>query len=230
MKVFLPVLLCNGREIVIVFQRISIFIGGKINKPILNETIQLYLNSIKQLCPNLSDEALAYYADKLTISELPPKYFYIQAGTVQKEMGYVSSGLLRAFYIDSSGKEITVNFAKEGNYATHYTTFGTSKPSKFYFQSIEPTVIINISYRHIQECCDKFPEMERYVRLVITEAHNSLLERMEGLLFDSAETRYQHFIAENPNLFNRVSLTDLCTYLGVERQTLTRIRKKLLTD
>lgn len=196
----------------------------------MNEVIQTYLNSIKELCPNLSGEALAYYAGKLTISELPPKHFYIQAGTIQKEMGYVSSGLLRAFYIDTSGKEITVNFAKEGNYATHYTTFGTDKPSKFYFQTIEPTVIINISYIHIQECCNRFPDMERYVRLIITEAHNSMLGRIEGLLFESAETRYLNFTAENPDLFNRISITDLCTYLGVERQTLTRIRKKLLTD
>lgn len=195
-----------------------------------NKVIGTYINSIKKLCPNITDEALDYYASKLTIPELKPKFFYIQAGAIQKEMGYVYSGLLRAFYVDGSGKEITVNFAKEGNYATHYTTFGTDKPSKFYFQTIEPTAIINISYNHIQECCDRFPDMERYVRLIITEAHNSMLGRMEGLLFESAETRYLNFTAENPDLFNRVSITDLCTYLGVERQTLTRIRKKLLKD
>jgi CRP-like cAMP-binding protein len=194
----------------------------------MNEIIQTYINTTKVICPNLTDKALDYYSSKLTFSELKPKCFYIKAGTIQKEIGYILSGLLRAFYIDNEGKEITVDFTKEGNYATHYTTFGTNKPSKFYFQSIEPTVIINISYQHFQECCDKFPELERCIRILVTQAHDILLKRIEGFLFDSAETRYLNFTTENPDLFNRVSITDLCTYLGVERQTLTRIRKKIL--
>jgi CRP-like cAMP-binding protein len=193
-----------------------------------NEIIQKYISVTKELCPKIADEALHYFTSKLTISELKPKQYYIMAGTVQKEIGYIFSGLMRTFYIDGTGKEITVDFTKEGNYATHFTTFGTNKPSKFYFQSIEQTVIINISYQHFQDCCEKFPELERCIRLIVSQAHNILLGRMEGFLFDSAETRYLNFTAENPDLFNRVSISDLCTYLGVERQTLTRIRKKLI--
>jgi DNA-binding MurR/RpiR family transcriptional regulator len=52
-------------------------------------------------------------------------------------------------------------------------------------------------------------------------------KRIEGFLFDNAETRYLDFIEENPDLFNRVSLSYLASYLGIERQSLTRIRKKL---
>lgn len=193
----------------------------------MDKTIQTYLQSVKELCPKLPNEALEYLADGLVISEIKPKYFYIQANTVQKEIGYVYSGLLRAFYIDDKGNDITVNFIREGNYATHYTSLDNPKPSKFYFQSVEPSVIINISYKHIQACCDKYPEFERYIRIIVEEGHSSILNRMEGFLFDNAETRYLNFVTKNPDLFNRVSLSDLCTYLGIERQSLTRIRKKL---
>jgi DNA-binding MarR family transcriptional regulator len=51
--------------------------------------------------------------------------------------------------------------------------------------------------------------------------------RIESFLFENAETRYLDFIKENPDLFNRVSLSYLASYLGIERQSLTRIRKKL---
>ena len=193
----------------------------------MQKIIQIYLNSVKELCPKLTKEALEYLADELVNSEIKPKYFYIQANTVQKEIGYVYSGLLRAFYIDGKGNEITVNFIREGNYAGHYTSLDNPKPSKFYFQSIELSVIINISYSHIQSCCDRYPEFEPYIRILVEEGHSSILDRMEGFLFDNAETRYLNFVTKNPDLFNRVSLSDLCTYLGIERQSLTRIRKKL---
>ncbi|BES61647.1 Crp/Fnr family transcriptional regulator [Dysgonomonas capnocytophagoides] len=189
--------------------------------------IQTYFQSIKKLCPTLPDIALQYLVDGLVISEIKPKYFYIQANTVQKEIGYIYSGLLRAFYIDGKGNEITVNFIREGNYATHYTSLEHPKTSKFYFQTVEASVIINIPYKHIQSCCGKFPELERYVRILVEEGHSSILDRMEGFLFDNAETRYLNFVTKNPDLFNRVSLSDLCSYLGIERQSLTRIRKKL---
>ena len=51
--------------------------------------------------------------------------------------------------------------------------------------------------------------------------------RIESFLFDNAETRYLDFVKENPNLLNRVSLSYLASFLGIERQSLTRIRKKL---
>jgi Mn-dependent DtxR family transcriptional regulator len=51
--------------------------------------------------------------------------------------------------------------------------------------------------------------------------------RIESFLFENAETRYLDFIKENLDLFNRVSLSNLASFLGIERQTLTRIRKKL---
>jgi hypothetical protein len=51
--------------------------------------------------------------------------------------------------------------------------------------------------------------------------------RLESFLFQNAEQRYVNFTSKYPTLFNRVSLTDLATYLGIERQSLSRIRKSL---
>jgi DNA-binding MarR family transcriptional regulator len=53
-------------------------------------------------------------------------------------------------------------------------------------------------------------------------------KRIESFLFENAETRYLEFVQENPDLFNRVSLSHLASFLGIERQSLTRIRKKLI--
>jgi CRP-like cAMP-binding protein len=193
----------------------------------LKNAITTYLNSFQAICPNATIEELKYLESGLSVIELKPKHFFIHANTMQKEIGFVYSGLLRAFYIDNNGDEISVNFFRENRYATHYSAFITQTPSKYYFQCLEPTVLVTISYKHIQEGYERFPIFERYGRLVAEAVLKIQQKRIEGFLFDNAETRYLDFIKENPDLFNRVSLSYLASYLGIERQSLTRIRKKL---
>lgn len=193
----------------------------------MKQSITTYLNTVKTLCPKVTNAELNYLESGLTISELKSKHFYIHANTIQKEIGFVFSGLLRAYYIDNNGNEISVNFIRENRYATHYSAFITQAPSKYYFQCIEPSVIVNLSYKHIQEGYEQFPILERYGRLVAEEVLKLQQKRIESFLFENAESRYLEFIQENPDLFNRVSLSHLSSYLGIERQSLTRIRKKL---
>ncbi len=193
----------------------------------MKDAINTYLSSVKTLCPRMTTAELDYLITGLTVSDLKPKHFYIHANTIQKEIGFVFSGLLRAFYIDNNGNQISVNFVRENRYVTHYPAFITQTPSKYYFQCIEPTIVVNLAYKHIQEGYNRFPILERYGRLVAEEALKIQHRRIESFLFDNAETRYLDFIEENPDLFNRVSLSYLSSYLGIERQSLTRIRKRL---
>lgn len=193
----------------------------------MNDAFDTVLNSVKSLCPKVTKDELEYLQSGLTVTELRSKHFYIHANTVQKEIGFVFSGLLRAFYVDKDGKEISVNFIKEGRYATHYSALITQTPCKYYFQCIEPSIIVNLPYKHIQDGYNKFPNLERYGRLVAEEVLKMQQRRIESLLFENAETRYLDFIKENLDLFNRVSLSNLASFLGIERQSLTRIRKKL---
>jgi CRP-like cAMP-binding protein len=72
-----------------------------------------------------------------------------------------------------------------------------------------------------------FPKFEKYGRLITEEILKMQQHRIESFIFQTAEERYLDFIKQNPDLYNRISLSHLCSYLGIERQTLTRIRQKL---
>ena len=120
-----------------------------------------------------------------------------------------------------------MNFVPENRYATHYSAFISRTPSKYYFQCIEPTLLVTLSYEHIQKGYEKFTNIERYGRLVAESVLKFQQKRIESFLFETAEQRYLDFIKDNVNLFNRVSLSHLSSYLGIERQTLTRIRQRL---
>ncbi|MBN8578526.1 MAG: Crp/Fnr family transcriptional regulator [Cytophagales bacterium] len=188
---------------------------------------EIFLNSVRYVCPTISEAELSAFSNILHIREFEKKVTIIEAGTVQQEIGLVVQGLVRSSYIDTRGDEITVGFYPEGEYATHYPSFIARKPSRYCIQSLEPTTMVFMSYENIQLMYEKFPSVERYGRLIAEAVLKRQQARIESFIFQSAEERYLDFMHQYPSLFNRVTLSHLCSYLGIERQSLTRIRQKL---
>ena len=193
----------------------------------MQNPIKSYLNHYKLVCPQISDDELEYISEHLTVTEYASKDYYLKSGNVQKSIGFVVSGLMRSFYIDDKGNEITIWFTKENEYATDYSSYVRQSPAKYFLQCIEPTLVVNLPFEDMQDGYSKYKNIERYGRLVTEEVLVLQQNRLESFLFQNAEERYLDFIKRSPTLFNRVSLTDLASYLGIERQSLSRIRKSL---
>lgn len=193
----------------------------------MKKTIEIYLNSLQSFCPELTDQELDLFVSNLTFIELKKKDFFLEAGTVQKSIGFISKGLVRSFYVDHDGNEITVGFYAEEDYATHYPAFITQKPSNYFIQCLETTTFVCLSYNDIQRMYQQSHHIEKYGRLVAEEILKRQQERIESFIFQTAEERYLQFMKNHSIIFNRVSLSHLCSFLGIERQSLTRIRQKL---
>lgn len=191
---------------------------------ILNQNcIDLFMNQF----PTLSSEAKKFTRSFLIVEHYKKKEFLHKSGAVQKEVGYVCQGLLRKFYSNEKGSEIITGFSKEKEYATDYPAFLSQRPSKYAIQCLEPSIIVKIPYQKLQEAYRRHKENEMYGRLVAESVLTRETNRIESLLFDSAEERYLNFITQNQGIINRISLTHLASYLGIERQSLSRIRKNL---
>lgn len=193
----------------------------------MEQAIDIFLESVKGICPGIPEAQLAEFASKLTVRELARKEQFVTAGKVQKAIGFVAAGLVRSFFVDNTGAEITVGFYAEGDYATHYPAFITQQKSSYTIQCLEPTTMVCLTYKDMQNIYLELPGFERYGRLIAEKILNRQQARIESFIFQTAEERYLDFIEKYPALFNRVSLSHLCSYLGIERQSLTRIRQKL---
>jgi CRP/FNR family transcriptional regulator len=193
----------------------------------MNLEIAKYLEHYKMVCPHISVEELEYVANELSVTKFKAKEHYLLAGQIQQTIGFLTEGLMRLYYIDEKGNEISVWFTKELEYATDYTSFIRQLPSNYYIVCIEDCTVVNLPYQSMQEGYLKYKNIERYGRLVTEEVFVMQQNRLQSFLFNNAEERYLNFIKNNPDLFNRISLTDLASYLGIERQSLSRIRKLL---
>ena len=190
--------------------------------------IQAYAKALIKVCPNLNAEEIDFLCSRVEITNLKANKLFLKAGGIQESVGFTFKGLLRSFYINEKGEEITISFFKENNYVTDYSAFLSQKPSKYFIETLEPCILINISFTTLQKCYSNYKNAERHGRL-IAERHLTLRQdRIDSFLFENTEQRYLNFISQNKDLINRISLTHLSSFLGVSRQTLTRIRRKLI--
>lgn len=187
----------------------------------------IYLESVRRICPQILDAEVEQFATRLSVQEFRKKDSFVRAGKVQKAIGFVATGLTRSFFVDRNDDEITVGFYAEGDYVTHYPAFITRRPSRYSIECLEPTTMVCLAYEDMQWIYDHLPGFEKYGRLIAEEILKIQQARIESFIFQTAEERYLDFIKHRPGLFNRISLSNLCSYLGIERQSLTRIRKKL---
>ncbi|WP_435357843.1 Crp/Fnr family transcriptional regulator [Emticicia sp. SJ17W-69] len=193
----------------------------------MQASIEIFLNSVKEICPDISEEYLLYFASKVSVQELNKKEYFAHAEKVQKSIGFITKGLVRAYFIDPDGDEKTVGFYAEGDYATHYPAFIAQKPSRYFIQCLEPTSMICLSFENQQLLYKYSPIFERYGRIVAEEVLKAQQNRIESFIFETPEERYLNFMQSNSALFNRISLSHLCSFLGIERQSLTRIRQRI---
>lgn len=189
--------------------------------------IVAFLNDIKQKCPLITEAELIQFAQGLSVQQLTAREIYRPANVVPTQMGFVVSGLMKGFYTDSNGDVNVIYFGAEGDPVGDYLAFSRQIPSSYTLQTLELTTVVNLSFSHFQASLAQIPHLERYYRLLAEQGFHNFLQRTEALQSDDAESRYLHFIEQNPTLFKRISLSDLSSYLGVQRQSLTRIRKRL---
>lgn len=193
----------------------------------MKQKFKEYIESYIELFPNLNLEEVTFLKSYLTIEEYSKKDFLFTSGEVQKEIGFVCKGLLRRYYINEKGNKITTGFVNENKYATDYPSFVRQIPSKYFIECLEPSIIIKLPYGKIQEGYSKFKGSEMYGRLIAEHVLTVQTDRVESFLFKNAEERYLDFIQENKDIINRISLSHLASHLGIERQSLSRIRSKL---
>jgi CRP-like cAMP-binding protein len=176
---------------------------------------------------NSTNEEKDFIRPNLSIEKYDKGDFFLKRGEIQKEMGFVCKGLLRRYFINEKGNEKTTVFTRENEFVTDYHAFIRQKPTKYFLQCLEPSLIIKLSYKTIQQSYEKFKNSETQGRLIAEKVLIILSDRVEGFLFTTAEERYLKFISENPELIHRISLTHLSSFLGIERQSLSRIRKRI---
>ncbi len=196
----------------------------------LDSNILHYLASMKHFCSDIRDEHLTEFSQALFVRQFSAKEMVYETNAIQEHVIFITKGMVRSHYISETGDDITSWFIAENEFVTDYPAFLSRKPSRYAFETLEPTTGVFLPKSAINEGYAKHAPLEKYGRLVAEFILSVQQERIESFLFKSAKERYLEVLGHPADLVNRASQRHLASYIGIERQSLTRIRKQLLTE
>ena len=178
---------------------------------------------------DFSEEECDLFIPSLKQKSLKKGEYLLKEGQHINEIAFIEKGVLRIFYL-SEGKEINNHFFLENDYAVSYMDFLKNTPSRYYIQALEDCTLITFHSDTLQLAYHKSKNWERFGRLIAEQVLSMVTTRFESFLFLSAKERYLNMLKDYPEYIQRIPLYHLASYLGIERESLSRIRKEIATS
>lgn len=176
---------------------------------------------------NLNKQQIDLITDKATELELHKDDYYWEAGKTVKQIGFLTDGVLRVYYYNNKGEEITRYFIDENHLILSGNTIDEVFTPSEYLSAITDCKLVIFSKKDWKEISQTIIGWDIILQKIISKYHSEKIARRSELVSQDATTRYLDFIQKFPALVNRVPLSFIASYLGITQSSLSRIRKNI---
>lgn len=136
----------------------------------------------------------------------------------------ILKGSVKAYYTKET-KEVCSWFAFENEVIATIKTFN-GLVSNETIVLLEDSKLIQFNTESIKELAVTNLDVSHLLIDILTEHTVFLEDKLYQLQFMSSEERYKGVVNAIPEILQKVSLTDLASFLGISRENLSRIRGK----
>jgi CRP-like cAMP-binding protein len=182
-----------------------------------------YFNAISPL----QDETWSMVEKLFSEKTLQKGDYFINEGETAKQIGFLKSGIIRAFYRNNEGIEYNKHFFVDNNIFGGYSSLVTSTPNKIIQQTLTECHVLVANYSEITKLYDLFPEFERVGRRLAERYFVDKEQREVEIVLLNADERYLIFRRDYPQLEQQIPQYHIASYLGITPTQLSRIRRKL---
>ena len=177
-------------------------------------------NSIKRTY-NIKNKNLQILIDSLQPIELPKRTILISPEKVDRNVYFIEKGIARSYNL-IDGKEVTAWFSKEGEliYSTNSFYGKREGYESEVIQVLENSLFYYMPIVELENLCTTNIEIANWLRLLHQNAFVEMERRLITQLYLSAEERYNIFFMKNQDLFQRINLSYIASYLGMSHVTL----------
>jgi CRP-like cAMP-binding protein len=173
----------------------------------------------------LSEEAYDVFMGFTIKKEYPKGEILIEHGKNNEFVFFLISGSAKSYNFKDS-KQICLWFAFESDCIATIRSFD-DLISQETVELLEDSELIQIKLNDLMTLSNQFVSISSLMLQLLKEHILFLEYKLNGLQFMTSEERYDKLIRDYPEVLQRVSLTDIASYLGISRETLSRIRRKI---
>nr|WP_317039122.1 Crp/Fnr family transcriptional regulator [Flavobacterium sp. Root935] len=188
------------------------------------EIIKALRRHIEEIIP-LTDNEFELIASYFSERKFTRGEYVVRQGEKVQHTFFVVKGLMKLIFNDDSGREHILSFAMEDWWETDYLAFHTNTLATMSLKCMEDTTVLCISLEDYLQLCATVSKIEHFFLKKATSGHIASQQRIVSLLSSTAQEKYLKVLHRYPSLIKRVSKSQLASYLGLSRETLSRLYK-----
>jgi len=172
-------------------------------------------------------------ADAIMIcSQFRPLYFTKQehvfrTGEICRYGCYVIKGAFRYYQLNERDAEYTTRFSFEDWWVGDLQSLFNNTPAALSLQALEDATVLGIDKKGYDFLFEHSPTFSELFRINRNSGFNKLNQLMIDKMSKTAEERYLDLLQQHPFIFQRVALKHIASYLGIQPESLSRIRKNI---
>jgi CRP-like cAMP-binding protein len=156
------------------------------------------------------------------------RQYLLQEGEVCKYLAFIVKGAMRQYRVDDKGAEHTIALSIENWWAGDRESFSMLKPSTYNIDAWQDTDALLVKKPELMNLLKQIPAMVDMKRKLGEGNLTATQRRLDALISSPAEKRLVDFENTYPELLQRFPQHIIASYLGVTKETLSRIRRQLV--
>jgi CRP-like cAMP-binding protein len=183
-----------------------------------------YFNSYTET--PLNSEETELIESSFSPKKFRKRQYFLQEGEVCKNTAFIVKGAMRKYRVDEKGEEHIIRLYIENWWATDRESVTNKTPSGYFIDAWEDTTCLVTSKAALAELVDRIPALTKWVRILDANYAIASQRRINAAISFAAEDRYYDLEKTYPEFLQRFPQHIIASYLGINRETLSRIRSR----
>lgn len=172
---------------------------------------------------SLTDEEFAHFSSHFKPLSFKKGQAVISEGDKVECEYFVVDGCLKAFYINDEIKMHILQFAMPTWWTSDYEALYNNTKAKINVDCITDAEVLSLSSTDREKLCREIHAVEHFFRWRTNKGYVAAQRRLLSLMNNDAKTRYEELLKQYPQLYNLVPKHLIAAFLGVSRETLSRL-------
>ena len=154
------------------------------------------------------------------------RQYFLQEGEVCKHTAFIVKGAMRQYTVDDKGEEHIARLSIENWWASDRESLMKQIPSIYFIDAWENTEALLVTKSAFIDLIDGIPTLAEWMRNIDVNFAIASQRRLNAAISLSAEERYHDLEKNYPEFLQRFPQHIIASYLGINRETLSRIRSR----
>lgn len=171
----------------------------------------------------LTDEQIDYFVSHFKEHSFKKGQVVISEGDKVEKEYFVLTGCLKAFFINDETRMYILQFAMPTWWTSDYSALYNNTRASINIDCITDAEVLSLSNADREKICGEIHSIEHFFRWRTNRGYVASQRRLLSFMNSDARARYEELMQLYPQLYNIVPKQLIAAYLGVSRETLSRL-------